>query len=140
MLSPESLQIQSYLFANKTAQSAPRSLAEWRSWFDVMVEKYAGYPIPLREGTRVESVKVDGIPAEWIYPPGADAERAVLFLHGGAYILGSLKSHRDLVARLSRAAGVRGLLTDYRLAPEHVLPAALDDALTSYRSSFTDML
>jgi len=56
------LQIQSYLFANKTAQSAPRSLAEWRSWFDVMVEKYGGYPIPLREGTRVEPVKVDGIP------------------------------------------------------------------------------
>jgi hypothetical protein len=61
----------------------------------VMVEKYAGHPIPLPEGTRIESVKVDGISAEWIHPPGADAERAVLFLHGGAYILGSLKSHRD---------------------------------------------
>lgn len=133
MLSAESLQIHSYLFANKNAQSAPGSLAERRAWFDVMVEIYAGHPIPLPEGTRVESVKVDGIPAEWIYPPGADAERAVLFLHGGAYILGSLKSHRDLVARLSRAAGVRSLLTDYRLAPEHVFPAALDDALTAYR-------
>src|SRR5438105_7830239 len=133
MLSAESLQIQSYLFANKTAQSAAGSLAERRAWFDVMVEKYAGHPVPLPEGTRIESVKVDGIPAEWIYPPGADAEHAVLFLHGGFYILGSLKSHRDLVARLSRAAGVRSLLIDYRLAPEHVFPAALDDALTAYR-------
>ena len=91
MLSPESLQIQSYLFANKTAHSAPGSLAEARAWFDVIVEKYAGHPIPLPEGTRVESVKVDGIPAEWIYPPDTDVKRAVLFLHGGAYIVGSLK-------------------------------------------------
>lgn len=74
-LSQESLQIQSYLFANKTAQGAPPSLAEQRAWYDVMVEKYAGHPIPLPEGTRVESVKVDGISAEWIYPPDADAER-----------------------------------------------------------------
>ena len=44
MLSTESLQIQSYLFANKTAQSALGSLAEGRAWFDVMVEKYAGHP------------------------------------------------------------------------------------------------
>lgn len=72
-------------------------------------------------------------PAEWIYPPDTDAERVVLFLHGGAYILGSLKSHGDSVAWLSRAAGVRGLLTDYRLTPEHVFAAALDDALTAYR-------
>jgi acetyl esterase/lipase len=65
--------------------------------------------------------------------PDTDAEGSMLFLQGGAYILGSLKSHWDLVARLGRAAGVLGLLTDYRLAPEHVFPAALDDALTAYR-------
>jgi monoterpene epsilon-lactone hydrolase len=133
MVSPLSLQIQSYLFSNKTAQGTQVSLPEQRAWFDTMIEKYAGHPIPLPEGTRVESVKVDDIPAEWTYPPSADAERAILFLHGGAYIMGSLESHRDLVARLSRTAGVRGLLTDYRLAPEHVFPAALDDALTAYR-------
>jgi len=78
-------------------------------------------------------VDVDGIPAAWIYPPDAQTERVVLYLHGGFYILGSLKSYRDLVARLSSAAGVRSLLIDYRLAPEHVFPAALDDALTAYR-------
>jgi hypothetical protein len=64
MLSPESLQIQSYLFANKTAQGLPASLPEQRAWFDMMVEKYAGYSIPLPEGTRVESVNVDGMPAK----------------------------------------------------------------------------
>ena len=133
MSSPESLQIRSYLLARKAAQGAPVSLAEQRASYDVLAESYVGHPIPLPEGTRVESVDVDGIPAEWIYPPDADPERVVLFLHGGAYMLGSLTSHRDLVARLSHAAGVRSLLIDYRLAPEHVFPAALDDALTAYR-------
>jgi monoterpene epsilon-lactone hydrolase len=130
MSSPESSQIRSYLFAHKGASA---SLAEQRASYDVLAESYVGHPIPLPEGTRVESVDVDGIPASWIYPPGADAERVVLYLHGGAYMLGSLTSHRDLVARLSHAAGVRSLLIDYRLAPEHVFPAALDDALTAYR-------
>jgi hypothetical protein len=54
MLSPESLQIQSYLFANKTAQSTPASLSEQRASFDVAVEKYAGHPVPLPEGTRID--------------------------------------------------------------------------------------
>jgi epsilon-lactone hydrolase len=133
MPSSESVQIRSYLLARRSASSAPVPLAEQRASYEVLVENYVGHPIPLPEGTRVESVDVDGIPASWIYPPDADAERVVLYFHGGAYILGSLTSHRDLVARLSAAANVRSLLIDYRLAPEHVFPAALDDALTSYR-------
>jgi len=133
MPGPESLQIRSYLLARRAASSTPVSLAEQRASYELLVENYVGHPLPLPEGTRVESVDVDGIPAEWIYPPDADAERVVLYFHGGAYIIGSLKSHRDLVARLSAAAGVRSLQIDYRLAPEHVFPAALDDALTSYR-------
>src|SRR6266849_1786869 len=133
MPSPESVQIRSYLLAPRAAQGAPVPLSEQRASFDVLVENYVGHPIPLPEGTRVESVDVDGIPAAWIYPPDAQTERVVLYLHGGFYILGSLKSHRDLVARLSSAAGVRSLLLDYRLAPEHVFPASLDDALTAYR-------
>ena len=133
MPSPESLQIRTYLLALRAASSSPVPLAEQRASYELLVENYVGHPVPLPEGTHVESVDVDGIQASWIRPPDADAERVVLYLHGGAYILGSLKSHRDLVARLSAAAGVRGLLLDYRLAPEHVFPAALDDALTSYR-------
>jgi acetyl esterase/lipase len=131
MSSPESLQIRPYLLAR---QATPRaSLAEQRAGFELLVENYVGHPVPLPAGTRVESVDVDDIPAEWISPPEANAERVLLYLHGGGYIIGSLKSHRDLVARLSSAAGVRSLLIDYRLAPEHVFPAAIDDALTAYR-------
>src|SRR5207244_8984400 len=135
MPSPESVQIRSNLLAFKAAQGqgAPVPLSEQRASFDVLVENYVGHPIPLPEGTRVGSVDVDGIPAAWMYPPDAETERVVLYLHGGFYMLGSPKSHRDLVARLSSAAGVRSLLLDYRLAPDHAFPAALDDALTAYR-------
>ena len=133
MPSPESLQIRSYLLARQAAQGAPAPLAEQRATYDVLVETYVGHPIPVPEGTHVEPVDVDGVPAAWISPAGVDPERVVLYFHGGAYILGSLTSHRGLVARLSVAAGVRSLQIDYRLAPEHVFPAALDDVVTIYR-------
>ena len=133
MPGPESLQIRSNLFALKAARGEPVPLAEQRSSYEKRIETYVGHPLALPEGTRVEPVDVDGISAEWISPADADQERVVLFLHGGAYVLGSLASHRELVARLATAAGVRGLQIDYRRAPEHVFPAALDDALSAYR-------
>jgi acetyl esterase/lipase len=78
-------------------------------------------------------VEAGGRPAEWVAAPGASAERALLYLHGGGYCIGSLNSHRQLAADLSRAAGLRVLLLDYRLAPEHPFPAAVDDAVAAYR-------
>jgi len=65
--------------------------------------------------------------------PGARDDRIVLWLHGGGYVIGSLATHRDLAARVSRAAASRVLLLDYRRAPEHPFPAALDDAIGAYR-------
>lgn len=65
--------------------------------------------------------------------PLADAERVVLHLHGGVYCLGSSATHRGLAARVSEQARAAVLLPDYRLAPEHPFPAALDDALATYR-------
>ncbi len=131
MPSPESLQIRPYLLTLKNAPPAPSP--EQRVNLELLVENYVGHPVPLPEETRIESVDANGVAAEWISQPNTDSERVLLYLHGGAYVLGSFKSHRDLVARLSGAAGVRGLLIDYRLAPEHVFPAAIDDALTAYR-------
>lgn len=72
-------------------------------------------------------------PAEWVAAPGARYDRALLYLHGGGYCVGSINTHRHLAADLSRAAGLRVLLLDYRLAPEHPFPAAVDDAVAAYR-------
>ncbi|MFT4623008.1 MAG: monoterpene epsilon-lactone hydrolase [Myxococcota bacterium] len=68
---------------------------------------------------------------EWFGPAGTDS--VVLYLHGGAYVLGSTVAYRDACSRLARESGARVLAPDYRLAPEHPHPAALDDALAAYR-------
>ncbi len=133
MPSAESVQLRSYLMAQKTIAERPVSLAERRLAYERSVETYVGHPIPLPEGMRVEHISVKNVPAEWLSPAFADTKGVLLYLHGGAYLLGSPQSHRDLVARLSAAAGLPALLIDYRLAPEHVFPAALDDALTAYQ-------
>jgi monoterpene epsilon-lactone hydrolase len=84
-------------------------------------------------GMRVEKVSIGGISGEWVIPVRADPTRAVLYLHGGGYSSGSCDSHRPLVARLARATGARVLHLNYRLAPEHPFPAAIEDATTAYR-------
>ncbi len=84
-------------------------------------------------GARSKAVDVDGIPGEQICAPDASSEGAILYLHGGGYVLGSVLSHHDVCERISRAAGYNLLAIDYRLAPEHPFPAALDDALSAYR-------
>ena len=86
----------------------------------------------LPAGVRCTPVSANGVPAEWVAPPDPPAG-ALLYLHGGAYAMGSIHSHRDLVARLAVAAGLRALVIEYRLAPENPYPAALQDALAAYR-------
>jgi acetyl esterase/lipase len=88
---------------------------------------------PMPEGTVVQEVDAGGVPCEWVAGPGVAANSVVLYLHGGAYTTGSLATHRRHVAQLSVAAGARVLNVDYRLAPEHPHPAAVDDAVTAYR-------
>ena len=89
--------------------------------------------MPLPADVKAEPVTVNGVPAEWVSTPDADPQRVVLYLHGGAYVIGSVNTHRDLVGRISRASGGRVLNVDYRLAPEHPHPAAVDDAVAAYR-------
>lgn len=80
----------------------------------------------------VQSVNAAGVPCQWVTAPGARADRVVVYFHGGGFQLGSLASHRELMACISAAAGARVLGVGYRLAPEHRYPAALEDALTAY--------
>jgi epsilon-lactone hydrolase len=92
-----------------------------------------GKSTPIPADIKQEKVSAGGVPAEWISAPNASADRAVLYLHGGGYVIGSINTHRDLMARLSRASGFRVLGIDYRLAPEHPFPAAVEDAVAAYR-------
>lgn len=101
-------------------------------------EKRAGYErlarlFPVAPEVQVEPVEVAGVAGEWITAGGGAAERTVLYLHGGAYVIGSCVSHRDLASRVGRAAGARVLSLAYRLAPEHPFPAAVEDAVAAYR-------
>ena len=81
----------------------------------------------------VEPTNANGVKAEWTTTPGADRAAALLYLHGGGYVIGSLDSHRHLAAEAGRALGIAALALDYRLAPEHPFPAAVEDALAGYR-------
>jgi cation diffusion facilitator CzcD-associated flavoprotein CzcO/acetyl esterase/lipase len=87
----------------------------------------------LPRGVSVTSEDLGGIRSDRIAGEGADQGRAVLFLHGGAYTGGSLRTHRGIAAQFAVAAGAPVHLADYRLAPEHPHPAAVDDALAAYR-------
>lgn len=88
---------------------------------------------PAPEGTMVTPVDAGGVRAEWVVADDAASDRRLLYLHGGGYVIGCPATHRDLAGRLSKAARVAVLVLDYRLAPEHPYPAAVDDALAALR-------
>jgi monoterpene epsilon-lactone hydrolase len=104
------------------------SIPELRAGFEQMASL-----MPATPDIQRESVSAGQVAAEWLAAPKTDASRVVLYLHGGGYVLGSLNTHRDLASRISRAAQARVLLIDYRLAPEHPHPAAVEDATACYR-------
>jgi monoterpene epsilon-lactone hydrolase len=111
-----------------SASQAPPTLEERRATFAP-----AGRIHPVPDDVLVTEVNAGGVPAHWLAAPGADADRVLLFLHGGGFELGSLRSDGELAARLGRAGGMRVLLPEYRLAPEHPFPAAIDDVLAAWR-------
>ena len=80
----------------------------------------------------VEPVSANGVHAQWIAAPGARRDKVVVYFHGGGFQVGSVRSHRELMAGISEAGACRVLGVDYRLAPEHRFPAALHDARAAY--------
>jgi len=112
----------------KLPPSSSLTLAERRAQYD-----RAERVFPTPADVAVEIVETPERPAEWLTPPAARADAVVLYFHGGGYAIGSPRSHRHLAAAIARAAGIRALLLDYRLAPEHPFPAALDDAVEAYQ-------
>jgi epsilon-lactone hydrolase len=83
----------------------------------------------------VDYIETDagGVPAMWLVPKGCAEDRLLLCMHGGGFVGGSIYSHRKLFGHLAKAAGVRALVFDYRLTPEHTHPAQVDDAVAAYR-------
>ena len=108
-------------------RSGERTLAEARAGLEALASAS-----PLPEGTCCRPAWAGGIRCEWITASEA-CHGTLLYLHGGGYCLGSINSHRALVARLARAGRLRGLAIEYRLAPEHPFPAAVEDATAAYR-------
>jgi len=111
----------------KLPPAASLTLEERRAQYD-----RAERVFPTPADVTIDHVTAPTRPAEWLTPPGVRGDAVLLYLHGGGYVIGSPRSHRHLAAALARASGMRALLLDYRLAPEHPFPAALDDAVAAY--------
>lgn len=93
-----------------------------------------GLVLPLPRGTRRSRSTLGGVPTVRVTAAAAIGPQQVLYLHGGGYSVGSPASHLALLANLSRTTGAPVHAPDYRLAPEHPFPAAMDDALAAYRA------
>lgn len=103
------------------------SLEERRARMEEIGDRF-----PVAAAATVEAIEIAGRPAEWVYAAGADAGRAMLYVHGGGYVQGSLHTHRNMVYEIAKAIGGRVLNLDYRLAPEHPFPAAVDDTVAAW--------
>ncbi|MES2734580.1 MAG: alpha/beta hydrolase [Bacteroidota bacterium] len=110
------------------AKSQQWNLENKRRQIDDMAKR-----VKLPAGTYSETISANGIPCEWVKTLKSTDSHTLLFLHGGAYIRGSLHSHRGLAARLADASLGRALMVDYRLAPEFPFPTAVDDVISVYQ-------
>ena len=131
MASPQLTDIITLLRSRPVVENPP--VADMRKGFDVLASK-----LPLTPEFTLNRVDAGGVPAAWVEAPGADAGRVMLYLHGGGYVIGSIDTHRELAGRLSQASAARVLILDYRLAPEHPYPAAVEDAAAAYRWLLAD--
>jgi epsilon-lactone hydrolase len=111
-----------------TAKARPVGWKERRARIDEI-----GSTWPVAGDVKLEEADCDGVPGEWSVVPGSDASRVLLLFHGGGYCSGSIVSHRRMVTEAGRAARMRTLAVDYRLAPEHPYPAAHEDAIKAWR-------
>jgi len=89
--------------------------------------------LPLGDDVTLVPRELGGVPALDVVVEGATGDGVILYLHGGAYVVGNARTGANLAAPLARRAGVRAVSLEYRLAPEHPLPAGVEDALAAYR-------
>jgi len=108
--------------------SIEHARAEFETSSDLMIARY-----PLPADVAFDPVDAGGVRAAWVTTSEQQPGRVLYYLHGGAYVLGSINSHRGIISRLARAGRARALAIDYRLAPECPFPAAVADAAAGYR-------
>jgi monoterpene epsilon-lactone hydrolase len=113
------------VLADIDAHPWPSDIQEARALYDAMGP-------PIAEDIAIEPLNIAGIPAHLLTAAGVDRDRILLFLHGGGYVYGSLLSHGGMAAEISRASKCPALQLQYRLAPEHPFPAAVEDACCAY--------
>jgi len=123
----EVLELLKQLPSRRGGGSRRRRIAAMRAAFDQMGDRTD------LEGIRIEQVNAGGVAAEWVLADRADPDRRLLYLHGGAFAMGSPRSHRAITTRLSRIAGASVLAIDYRLMPENRRLDSLADCQTAYR-------
>lgn len=104
------------------------SISQIRLGFEKLMADF-----PAQHDVHFQLFSIGKLSAAWVHSPGCSRDKVILFFHGGGYISGSFNSHQDLIGRLAKATGCTILAVDYRLAPEHPFPAALEDALISYQ-------
>src|SRR5947208_7504525 len=110
------------------------SVAQRRQW-SASSERFIPTP---PSGTETVALNSGGVPAVLVRTPESRRDRHVLYLHGGGFVSGSASLYRHVTWRFAAAARARLLAVDYRLAPEHPFPAALDDAVAAYRLLLAD--
>lgn len=128
MASPELDRAIAMFRDGKTETQTFTTVEDFRVWY----ERFTGQ-FELPDDAVFEQVGAGGVSAEWISTPGVADDRVVMYLHGGGYMIGSMRTHRAPLSYLSRASDARVLGLNYRLAPEHPFPAAVEDSVAAYR-------
>lgn len=104
------------------------SIQNFRDECEKGASKYSKIP----DGVKIKEEMIAGIKGEWIIPKGSNKDKLIMYVHGGGYVSGSCADHRGFVSKFAERCGVINYLYEYRLAPEHPFPAALDDSLKIY--------
>ena len=112
-----------------TARERPQNptVEEYREGFERLSST-----VGVGANTTIEAIDANGVPGEFVTAEGASDTTVTLYMHGGGYVIGSPRTHRELSRRLSSETGGSVLAIDYRLAPEDPFPAAVEDAVTAY--------
>ena len=127
MVSKELKDVINFLRAGQTSPVVP-TLEERRTYADQM-----GEMTQIPEEVTYEYFGIKDVPVAWVTGPNSEKEKVIIYLHGGAYIVGSIKSGRALSLKFSQISSARILVVEYRLAPENPFPAGLDDTISVYK-------